>query len=402
MVPLSYVHKHLREAGRTSKKNSHAAHLPESTFIMGSIILNGPILVFGGCGFLGHHLVNRLLSTTPNTHIVTVVDLATDRNRHPSANYRVANITQRDEVAKVFQEIKPQVVFHMVSPNPFEGDHSLLEKVNVVGTQHLIECAKAVGTVRAIVYTSSSSLVHNQRQPMVEATEDLPVLFRPEQPEFYSHTKALAESMVLAANREGGMLTASIRPAALYGPRDNMMSTNLTNQALRGRANIRFGKGQYLYDTCYVENCVDAQILLVQALLQAGPSAPLAADEKVEGEAFFVTNDEHIPFWDVQRLIAELAGLPVQDQELKCIPVWLIMAIASFGQWVYWICSLGRKQPMLTTWVVRLTTMERTLCITKIKKRLGYKPRFSNQEGWVKTLEWALPALRDVERNKAS
>jgi sterol-4alpha-carboxylate 3-dehydrogenase (decarboxylating) len=81
---------------------------------------------------------------------------------------------------------------------------------------------------------------------MVEATEDLPVLFYLKQSEYYSQIKALEESIVLAANRENGMLTASIRPAALYGPRDNMMSTNLTNQALTGRAKIQFGTEQYL------------------------------------------------------------------------------------------------------------------------------------------------------------
>jgi sterol-4alpha-carboxylate 3-dehydrogenase (decarboxylating) len=46
--------------------------------------------------------------------------------------------------------------------------------------------------------------------------------------------------------------------------------------------------------------------------------------------------------------------------------------------------------------------MERTLCIEKIKTRLGYKPRFSNREGWVKTLEWALPALRGDKGGKES
>jgi hypothetical protein len=70
--------------------------------------------------------------------------------------------------------------------------------------------------------------------------------------------------------------------------------------------------------------------------------------------------------WNVQRLVAKLAGLPAKDEDLKCIPVWLIMAIAAFGQWVYWILSLEKEQPMLTTWVFRLITMERTLYIEKI------------------------------------
>jgi hypothetical protein len=46
------------------------------------------------------------------------------------------------------------------------------------------------------------------------------------------------------------------------------------------------------------------------------------------------------------------------------------------------------------------TTMERTLCVEKSKKRVGFKPRFPNREGWVRTLEWALPKLRDGKEGK--
>ncbi|EOA86114.1 hypothetical protein ACJQWK_11841 [Exserohilum turcicum] len=355
--------------------------------------LEGPVLIFGGCGFLGHHLVREFARATPNTK-VAVVDVNTERNRDPNATYYTANITKRDEIAKVFQEVKPQVVLHTISPNPFEIDHSLLEKVNVIGTKNIVDCAKEVGTVHALVYTSSSSVVHNQRQPLVEATEDLPVLFYPDQPEFYSHTKALAEKTVLEANRENGMLTAVVRPAALYGSGDESMTTNMTKQAFTGHANIRVGNEPYLYDTCYVENCTNAQLLLVKALLEASASAPLPADKKVEGEAFFVTNDEHIPFWSLSRLVADIMGKPVKDKQVKQIPIWLMKAIAFTGSWLYWIFSLGRKQPVLTPWVVRLTTMERTICIDKIKARLGYKPSFSNRQGWEKALEWSLPKVQ--------
>lgn len=366
---------------------------------MSDIKIDGPVLIFGGCGFLGHHLVREFTRTTPK---VFVVDINTERNRNPDAIYLTANVVSRDEVAKVFQEVKPQVVLHTISPNPFEVNRSVLEKVNVVGTENVVECAKAIGTVRAFVYTSSSSIVHNQRGPMVEATEDLPVLFYPDQAEYYSHTKALAEKIVLEANRQNGMLTASVRPAALYGAGDGIMTTNITQQALSGRANIQFGNESYLYDTCYVENCTNAQMLIVKALLKASASAPLPADEKIEGEAFFVTNDEHIPFWSVSRLVAELIGTPVKAEEVKSIPIWLMAAFAWIGSWLYWIFSLGRKQPKLTPWVVRLLTMERTLCVDKIKKRLGYKPKFTNREGWEEALKWALPEVNGGKEGKTA
>lgn len=361
---------------------------------MSSSLFTGPILVVGGCGFLGHHIVNEIFASVPGKPTVAVLDSKTDRNRHASAAYHTADVTQRDQVTKIFEQVLPQVVFHTVSPNPLSPDHSMFEVVNVTGTKNLIECAKAIGTVKAFIYTSSSSIVHNQRDPMVEATEDRPVLYHPDQPEEYSHTKARAEKVVLDANRVNGvMLTVSIRPSTLYGEGDGILTTTLTNQAISGRAKYRFGTDKYLYDTCYVENCVYGQMLAAQALLKAAGSPALPKDTRIEGEAFFVTNDEHIPFWELQRLVAKMAGYPVKEEEVVHIPINLMKTVASVSSWGYWCASLGKKQPQITPWIVRLTTMERTLCIDKIKQRLGYKPKFSNAEGWTKALEWSLPHL---------
>jgi sterol-4alpha-carboxylate 3-dehydrogenase (decarboxylating) len=52
---------------------------------------------------------------------------------------------------------------------------------------------------------------------------------------------------------------------------------------------------------------------------------------------------------------------------------------------------------LLARRAVRLTTMERTICIDKIKRRLGYTPKISIREGWMKALEWTLKEQRPKE-----
>jgi sterol-4alpha-carboxylate 3-dehydrogenase (decarboxylating) len=201
---------------------------------------------------LGYHIVNEVSEQVAGNPDIVVIDLNIERNQHASASSYSVDITPRGQVTKIFEHVRPQVVFHTVSSHPFLSSPSLMEKVNVVGTQNLVDAANAVGTVRAFVYTSSSSVVHNHRQPLVQATEDLPVLFSPNQPAFYSHTKALAETIVLSANRERAMLTGSIRPASLYGPRCQLMTKDLIGAVRKGRANFRFGTGVYLFDNAYV------------------------------------------------------------------------------------------------------------------------------------------------------
>lgn len=114
----------------------------------------GAILVVGGCGFLGHNTVRELLQHDSSASI-SVLDLRTDTNRHPSVSYHSADITQKPQVEAVFAKVKPKTVFHTVSPHPLQRDRHLLYTVNVIGTRNLVACAQQAGTA-AFVYTSST------------------------------------------------------------------------------------------------------------------------------------------------------------------------------------------------------------------------------------------------------
>jgi sterol-4alpha-carboxylate 3-dehydrogenase (decarboxylating) len=141
-------------------------------------------------------------------------------------------------------------------------------------------------------------------------------------------------------------------------------------------------------DTCYVENCAHAHILAAKALVKASGHPPLPATKKVEGEAFFVTDDKPIPFWAFSRLAARTAGVPVKDEEIRSIPRWFILGVAFLLEWAYWIFTIGTKAPVVRMHAVKITTMERTVCIDKIKERLGYEPQVSTEEGMKRAVEW--------------
>lgn len=69
-----------------------------------------------------------------------------------------------------------------------------------------------------------------------------------------THTKALAENLVLKANRVGGMLTVAIRPTTIYGEGDLLITANLCRNACMGRARNQLGDGKNLVDVTYVKN----------------------------------------------------------------------------------------------------------------------------------------------------
>ena len=157
----------------------------------------GKVLVIGGCGFLGHHIVDLILESYNSD--VSVIDLRTTRNRRPDSDgvqYFDADITDLSSILPIFEKIKPDVVIHTASPAAI-GEESekkaklrneMYTKVNVGGTECVIEaCQKA--NVKALVYTSSASVISDTETDLINADERWPVIPAKNQKEYYSTTK---------------------------------------------------------------------------------------------------------------------------------------------------------------------------------------------------------------------
>ena len=192
----------------------------------------GSVLVVGGCGFLGWHIVDQLLNfpseTDPSAALpkitddarfkvsllgdryprcvakVAVVDLRTTNNRLPGAQYYDGDITSVDSMMEVFRAVKPDIVIHTASPSMLEGNKPLLRKVNVDGTKTLLEVAGGEhgnwgGKCKAFVYTSSSSVVHDTQSNLVNVDEEWPYVRGEQQLEYYSETKVCGYLVFLSS-----------------------------------------------------------------------------------------------------------------------------------------------------------------------------------------------------------
>ena len=204
----------------------------------------GSVLITGGCDFVGHHIVSQLLESYSAR--ISVLDLRIDRNRFPSVSYYDGDITLEAVVYKVLEEVKPDVIFHTASAVPFDdsdNSNALYLRVNVEGTRNLLDLAATIGCVKAFVYTSSASIVHDAMSNLINADERWPVLRSPQQREYYAETKGIAEELVLSANRQNGdMLTTSIRPAGIFGEGDVQLVMNMLRAYHKGQTKFQLGK----------------------------------------------------------------------------------------------------------------------------------------------------------------
>ncbi|KAH8780052.1 hypothetical protein F5883DRAFT_689980, partial [Diaporthe sp. PMI_573] len=289
-----------------------------------------PVMITGGCGFVGSHLAEGLLAENPNCQI-HVIDVNTERNQVPGVHYHTCDITSSADVESAFVEIKPQ-------------------------------------TKRV-----------------------------------YTLTKVEAEDDILAANRQGGdssMLTVSIRPATAFGARDFGFMGKVIAQARAGKANAQIGPGKNYYDVTYISNLVDAHLLAAHALINAYGRAAPPLESQVDGQAFIITNDEPVLFWEFNRAVAASVGMPVKKEDIKVIPYWVAMLAATVSEWSTWIFSFGKKQALITREAVHLSTITRTLKCDKAKRILGYKPRIGVYEGLEQCSKWFVKEAKKTEQSK--
>lgn len=200
----------------------------------------GNVLVVGGCGFLGWHIVDHLLNfpseTDPSSALpkpqgdgrfeyptlgsrypqykatVSVVDLRTTHNRLPGATYYDGDITSVESMMKVFNAVKPDLVIHTATPSVLDGNKKLLHKVNVEGTRTLLQVAGGEhgdwgGRCKAFVYTSSSSVVHDTQSDLKNVNEEWPLIRGRMQKEYYSETKVSIAALRRHESKPGRLLT---------------------------------------------------------------------------------------------------------------------------------------------------------------------------------------------------
>lgn len=349
----------------------------------------GPAIVTGGCGFAGAHMVDTLLAIRPpcEVHVIT----RNVRSQVPGVTYHKCDVSSLEEVRAVFDSVKPKTVFHLASPDSTIRQPAVFRNVNVGGARNLLLAAKSVKTVRAFVYTSSSSVIHDDRTGAVEFDDSMPVLGRDAQTLEYSLTKAEAETEILAANRSDGdasMLTVAIRPPVIFGERDFPVAGKIIANARQGNGHYQFGSGKNLSDFVYISNLMDAHILAAEALVRAYGKPPPAPERRVDGEPFLILNEKSMPFWEFSRKLATSAGYPVKPEEIRVVPFWLAFFVGAVSEWVTWVFTLGKKHPIISRHTVRASTIPRTFNDEKARRVLGYAPKIDLEEAIARTGRW--------------
>eukprot|EP01133_Synstelium_polycarpum_P011929 gene11929-13897_t len=326
-------------------------------------------LVVGGCGFLGRYIVEALLARgETDVHVFDIRQSFQDDR----VTFHIGDIRKLADLERACSGIT--TVFHTASPTHGMG-YDLYYSVNVTGTETLVTACENKG-VAQLVYTSSSSVVFNG-DDIVNGDETLPYVAKHLDP--YNKTKELGERAVLVANQRGSskLLTCALRPAGIFGPRDVQGWPQYLKAAKEGKNKYMFGAGNNLCDWTYIDNVVHAHLLAADRM---------TASSAVPGQAYFITNDEPIPFWDMPTFAYESFGY---DRPSIKVPFPVIYVIAWIIDMIVLLLSpLVKLHPTITLFRMVYSNATRYFNISKAKRDLQYKPIVTVEEGMERTKTW--------------
>ncbi|MBE3049634.1 NAD-dependent epimerase/dehydratase family protein [Candidatus Bathyarchaeota archaeon] len=217
--------------------------------------------------------------------------------------------------------------------------------------------------------------------------------------------KAAAEELVLEANRQApySLLTTSIRPAGIFGEGDTMTIKHLVNIYLDGRSNVQVGDNNNLFDFTYATNVAHAHILAARCLLLTHRSQTVPLDmERVDGEAFIITNDCPVYFWDFCRAVWSAAGHDTGKDGVWHLNTEVGLFLGFLSECFFGIIG---KPPTFNRQRITYSTMTRYYNITKARTRLSYKPLVGLPEAIKRSVKWYLEsnaeAAAAAEQKKA-
>ncbi len=322
-------------------------------------------LVTGGGGFLGKAIVKRLRERGDEVRSFS-------RNEHPALTalgvmHCRGDLGDAEEVRRAAEGC--DVVFHVAAKAGVWGPYEEFYQANVQGTINVIDACRQQG-IKRLVYTSSPSVVFDGSD-MEGVDESVPY---PEHFEaFYPQTKAEAEQLVLQANDQS-LATVALRPHLIWGPEDNHLVPRILERGAQG-ALRKLGSRECLADTIYIDNAALAH-------LQAADHLEIAS--VVAGKAYFLSQGEPLPIWDVVNRILAAGGLPPVT---RTISPALAYAIGAVLEKVYDLLHL-KGEPRMTRFVARELSTAHWFDLSAAREDFGYQPEVSFDEGMERLREW--------------
>jgi UDP-glucose 4-epimerase len=321
-------------------------------------IMGIKILVTGGTGFIGSHLVDTLIAKGHTVAVLDDLSGSTLSYLNPKATFYQCDIRNFNKLKKIMGEYQPSVIYHLAA-NAAESKAQFspvdITSRNYDGAIKTLTAAINNGLKR-FVFVSSIAVYGQQQTPFLESTLPIPE-------DIYGVSKLAFEQSLKILSEVHGFEFVIARPHNVYGPRQNMRDpyrnvvTIFFNALLKGEPFYIYGTGDQTRCFSYVDD-------VVHALAKCGTS------KKVAGMTFNIGSDYQYTVAELAKNILEVSGMDILPLYLPDRPREVKVAVSDHvlsKQWLGYKDKTSLVLGLKKTW--------------QWAKELGYqKPRYTNVE----------------------
>ncbi len=323
------------------------------------------ILITGGTGFTGSHLVKHVLR---EGHRAAVLDnqegIMLDELKRLGAEITIGSVTDRDVFERAVEGC--DAVYHLAAAfRKINVAKSVYDATNIDAMRTLLTVCRNA-KVKKIIYCSTQGVHGNIKSlaynPPVPGDEKSPI--KPE--DYYQHTKYEGEKV--AHEFMNDLDITILRPTALYGPGDPGRFLMLYKQVKKGWFPF-FGPGKAFYHPVYVENFCDAFSLAMN-------------HPESRGQTYIIADNEYYQISEIVSKIADIMGVKCRMIHLPFYPMyWFSFLVAA-------VWKLLPGDPPLFPRRVDWYRQNRGFRIDKARRELEYEPRIGLDEGLKITYDW--------------
>ncbi len=320
------------------------------------------LLVTGGTGFIGSHLAESALRNGHDVNVLGLTESRADRRNAEllsslGATIFSGSITDASLCRDALSDVTH--VYHLAVAMRESGvSDSYFKQVNLDGTRTILDECQQMNVTR-FIYCGTIGIFGHRFDGV--ANED-----SPKHPgNIYEETKLAAEELTLGYGREIGLETLSLRPADVYGPRDQRLR-KLFAAIEKGRFPL-FGRGNGRRHMVYVSDVVAA---FENALLAEGAT----------GKAYIIAGPDICTLSDLLEGIRAATGQPRFGFRLPLRPMLAAAAITED------VCKLIRVTPPIYRRRMDFYTSDSAFDISRARAALGWEPAVSLDRGITRTL----------------
>lgn len=326
----------------------------------------GRTLVTGATGFLGSHIVDRLVERGETVR--TLVRESSDTSYLEAKGVETAegDVTVPLTLAAAMKDV--DTVYHAAAQVTDWAPWRDFESVTVDGTQNVFSAAVEAG-VKRIVHVSSDA-VYALSALKAPLTEESRLEKRFGWFDYYRRSKSIAERTARRFMDGGRIEVCILRPGLLLGERDRAIFPG-TLAYLKSGSAFYIGSGRNRLPYVHAGDVAEACVL-------AGTS------DRAAGEIYNVASEEEVTQRDLFQTIAESAGVPAPKRSLLMRALYAL----AFGMELMSAAGGRKKRPQLTRYGLNILGLDYREDVSKVRGQLGWEPKVTLREAIRRTIEW--------------